>query len=228
MHYTAPRNSEYVEFAEAGYGTIDTLVGMGNAPRSLRVMLDVTVLASSAPGSSSILLAGDKSAFFGLFYDAPAAGSGPSVNAEAQVVRNVATLGAQCGFVYATRVLLFLRDDGDTVAAYQDGRSGGAEQTWSAAQASYSLAPSAGPLYLGYDPAGPVYTSMRLHEFALRINGEDVCHLRPKVLHQGLTKIPDLSPAGNDLALHGVLGTDFRFASAWVEGMAYAGAETLS
>jgi hypothetical protein len=229
MFSTGPANNCYLDlFGAAVYGSINTLKGMEN-PRQLEVMLDVMLTATPASLTDCILFG--KASTWAMDYDSPAAGvSAARTGMSFKVTRNAQVIATTNESpTLGKRITLWGRDNQSTVKAYSNGSVGATSITYTTAQASYAIATDANPILLG--KSGANFTSMRLYEAAIRVNGVLVFHVRPRVwMQSGATPlvVPDTSGFGNDLTITGgALDTDFRYRSAWSKQMAYAGKETV-
>lgn len=229
MFATGPANNCYLDlYGGAAYGSIATLKGMEN-PRTVEVMLDVMLTATPA-GVNDLLLFGKAATWF-FDYDAQAAGVSPTRSGLSfKVTRNAqVTATTNESPTLGKRLTIWGKDDQATVKAYSNGSVGATVKTYTTAEKSYAIATDANPITLG--KSGSNYTSLRLYEAAIRVNGILVFHVRPRLWMEGtgalptLATIPDLSGFGNDMLIVGTLDTDFRFASSWSKQVPYSGKE---
>lgn len=230
MFATGPANNAYLELlGEPCYALINTRKGMNN-PRTVEVMLDVTLLFSP-PSLTDMLLFGKTSA--GWWFDLDTVATGTSATQSGmsfKVTRNAtATATTAASPVFGKRITLWGRDNQTDVKAYSNGSVGSTVKTYTAAEASYSITTDANDITLG--KSGSNFTALRLHEAAIRVNGIIVFHVRPKARMQygdTPTILPDLSGFGNDMTISGgVINTNYRYASNWSKEMAYSGRENV-
>ena len=133
-------------------------------------------------------------------------------------IRNaVAKYSGDGSLTLGERTVLYGKDDGSNVTAWQDRvplGSATAQADWTAAQAAFALtAPTT--LYFGHDDVVVKYTAMRLFEAWIKVNGVRVLHYRPKWTMRGGTTLTDLSDFGNNGTLAGTENTDWRIARAF-------------
>lgn len=229
MFSSGPANNCYLDlFGATASASISALKGMEN-PRTVEVMVDL-MLTKTVAGTNDVLLLGKTGAGWWFDYDTQAAGVSPTKSGLTfHVTRNATVLATTNESpTLGRRLTIWARDDQSTVKAYSNGSVGATTKTYTAAEASYAITTDTNPLTLGV--SGSNYTSLRLYELGIRVNGIVVCRIRPRLWMQSgptPTTVPDLSGFGNDLTISGTLNTDFRFASAWSKEIPYAGRETV-
>lgn len=229
MFATGPANNCSLDlFQEPAYASIATRKGMEN-PRLVEVMLDVELLAVVA-NITDLLLFGKTTAGWLFDLDTPAAGvSSLTTGMSFKVTRNAAVIAtAGSSPRLGKRITLWGKDDQSTVKAYGNGVVGSTVKTYSTAEASYAISTDTNPITLGL--SGANYTQLRLYEAAIRVNGRLVFHVRPRLWMESSATpetVPDLSGMGNNLAISGTHGTNYRYASSWSKQVAYSGKESV-
>lgn len=227
----APLNNQFLELlSEPAFASVAALVGMNKDPRKVEVSLDLNVFNCTAIGQGSVLLFGKETAGWNWGFD-DAQPTTLACVARFSSIRNAVTKTSTTSFTYGQRVLLYGSDDGASVKGRANGEDPVASSTWTTAQGTKVLSTDSNPLVLGLDST--IYTHLRLYELWVRVNDIVVCHIRPKVSHQGAAgatsvTIPDLSGYGNDLVVSGTQGTNFLFGEAYTRETPFTGSEVLA
>lgn len=227
MFATGPANNCFVEMLSTdGYATIDTVKGMERI-RTLEIMLDLEFLDIDSSSANIKILADTITtnfAFMDLDYNGAVAD--PISGLRAVVARGsakTATPGDTTP-LFGQRMTLWLKDDQETITFRTNGVAG-TDVTYTAAEAAAKIIAPSGPITL---LSGGI--SSRLYEAGIRVNDTLVFHVRPR-LYMADTEtpdtIPDLSGYGNNLTIHGTLGTSYRYAPSWSRQVPYSGKETV-
>lgn len=228
MFSTGPANNCALEmYSLDSYATIATVRGMENI-RRLELMLDLELLDMDSSSANMKIIADAITTNF-VFIDVdyngavatPLSGLRFCVNRGSQ---KTATPGDTTPD-FGKRMTLWLKDDQSTVTARLNGSSG-TGVTYTAAEAASSIVSPTGPITIG--TGGTPGIQMRLYEAAIRVNGNTVFHVRPRLyMADSATPetVPDLSGYGNDMHVFGTLNSTYRYIPSWSKEVPFAGKE---
>lgn len=218
MIFTEPRHREYLEIlTETFRASKASPVGDGLA-HTMEMMLDVMVTRYVTSQSLNVFLAGSESALGWFSHDTPALNASREAPVRFGAERGAATKYSGDGTItLGERTVLYGRDNGTNVFAWQDGTalgSAASQADWTAAQAAVPFT-QASTIAFGYDSGLAEPTYLRLYEFWMKLNGKMIYHFKPRLTDSGGTTMPDLSEMDNDLTITGVEDSAWWIKSAW-------------
>jgi hypothetical protein len=218
MFAAGPLNNYFLDLFGATARVSKTpLVGWNNA-RTMEFFADFMPLAFDSPSTTNMATIGTTHAGGWFECDTPAAATTTVAPIRFASARNGVYKYSGDGEVeLGKRTILYGKDDGVNVTAYQgvtNLASATAQADWTAAQAAIAIdIPTT--FDIAYDSVQVAFTSMRLYEAWVKINGIVVIHYRPKPYMASASELDDLSGYGNEGTIAGVKDTDWRIAETY-------------
>ena len=202
MYTGGPRNDQYLELL--GTDTLVTLTAPNGQYRAytMEMMVDVMLTEVITTNTLAVPIIGDDDGLGWFEADTPAVTADREMPVRFSSKRGATTKKSGDGtLVLGERTVLFGKDNGTNVYAWQDGVALGkltAQADWTATQAADAI------LVLTTFGFG-TGAKLRLYEFWLKLNGTVIIHWKPKAEMMDLAtpRLVDASAFSNDGLLSG-------------------------